>query len=363
VIATSESRAWLRLWLLALIVTPPVSAQMSRASILGHVTDATNAGIPRATVKINRVDTNETHETVTDEAGSFSFVFLTPGSYRVQASAPGFKTIERDHLILETDDTVSLPLKLSLGDVTERVSVSATREVLDLSSASHVTRLDPAKLADLPLVGRQAYSLVSLTPGVIFTQEQFGTTGFAGLRGWDANNRFIINGGLVGTNQFLLNGAPVSLTGSWQFSPNVDAIEEFRVLTNSYDAQYGRTGGGTVAITLKSGGNSWHGNLFEYFHNAVLDANTTQNNQTGLVRGKHNTHQYGGTIGGPLRRNKDFLFFSYEGFREIDPFPVVSDTPPALLRDGNFKNYSIKIYDPLSAHECVEGTDTTSGVK
>jgi hypothetical protein len=115
-------------------------------------------------------------------------------------------------------------------------------------------------------MGRQAYSLVALTPGVIFTQEQFGTTGFAGLHGWDADGKFIINGGIVGTNQFLLNGAPVSLTGSWQFSPNLDGVEEFRVLTNTYDAQYGRTGGGTVMTTLKSGTNAWHGNVFEYFH-------------------------------------------------------------------------------------------------
>ena len=119
----------------------------------------------------------------------------------------------------------------------------------------------------------------------IFTQEQFGTTRFAGLHGWDADGKFIINGGIVGTNQFLLNGAPVSLTGSWQFSPNLDGVEEFRVLTNTYDAQYGRTGGGTVMTTLKSGTNAWHGNVFEYFHNSVLDANTTQNNQSDQPRG------------------------------------------------------------------------------
>ncbi len=306
-----------------------------------------------------RIDTNERIDTTSDDAGNFSFAFLNPGLYRIQASAAGFKTLERTNLRLETDETISLPLVLSLGDVSERVTVAASRDVLDMSSAANVTRLDPVKLADIPLVGRQAYSLVGLTPGVIFTQEQFGTTGFAGLRGWSSNNKFIINGGIVGTNQFLLNGAPVSLTGAWQFSPNVDAVEEFRVLTNSYDAQYGRTGGGTVITTLKSGGNSWHGGVFEYFHNSVFDANTTQNNQTGLPRGKHNTHQFGGTVGGPLRRNKDFLFFSYEGFREIDPFPVVSDTPPLDLRNGaSFTKYNIKIYDPLTANECNEGVDT-----
>jgi hypothetical protein len=341
-----------------MLLAPAAWAQMSRASILGRVTDSTNAGVPRSIVTIIRLDTNERIDTTSDETGGFSFAFLNPGVYYVKASAPGFKTAERTDLRLETDETVTLPLALSVGEVSDRVSVSAQREVLDMSSASHVTRLDPVKLSDLPLIGRQAYSLVALTPGVIFTQEQFGTTGFAGLRGWDTNNKFIINGGIVGTNQFLLNGAPVSLTGSWQFSPNVDAVEEFRVLTNSYDAQYGRTGGGTVITTLKSGSNTWHGGFFEYFHNEVFDANTTQNNQTGLPRGRHNTHQYGGTIGGPLRHNKDFIFFSFEGFREIDPFPVVSETPPLDFRSGNaFTKYGIKIYDPATANECTDGID------
>ena len=354
----------LGIWLVSLLLTPAAWAQASRASILGQVTDPTRSGIPQAIVSIVRVDTNERIETTANASGEFSFAFLNPGIYRVQASAPGFKTLERFGLRLETDETISLPLTLAIGDISERVTVAASRETLDMSSADNVTRLDPVKLSDLPLLGRQAYSLVGLTPGVIFTQEQFGTTGFAGLRGWDTNNKFIINGGIVGTNQFLLNGAPVSLTGSWQFSPNVDAVEEFKVLTNSYDAQYGRTGGGTVITTLKSGGNSWHGVGFEYFHNAIFDANTTQNNLAGLPRGKHNTHQYGGAIGGPLRPDKDFVFVSFEGFREIDPFPVVSDTPPLNLRNGaSFGGYGIKIYDPLSAHECVDGVDTTAATK
>jgi hypothetical protein len=348
----------------ALLLLPAAAwAQVSRGSILGQVTDSTGAGVPRAIVQITRAETGDLRETAADASGTFSFAFLNPGVYRIRASAEGFKTLERPNVRLETDETLVLPLQLTLGVMTEHVTVEAEQERLDLTSASHSTRLDPVKLADLPLVGRQAYSLVTLTPGVIFTQEQFGTSGFAGLRGWDANNKFIINGGIVGTNQFLLHGAPVSLMGSWQFSPNVDAIEEFRVLTNTYDAQYGRSGGGTVITTLKSGSNEWHGNVFEFFHNAIFDANTTQNNESGLPRGKHNTHQYGGTIGGPLRRNKDFLFFSYEGFREIDPFPVVSDTPPADLRSGNFSKFGIKVYDPLSANECDPGDDIPASSK
>jgi len=359
-VIASTSQRTLLLFGCALLLGLPARAQFSRASILGQVTDSTNAPIPKATITITRLDTNERLEATTDANGSFSFAFLNPGVYRMQASAVGFKTLERNRLQLDSDDTVAVPLLLTVGDVHEQVSVEAKRDPLDTSNASHFTRLNPAKLVELPLMGRQAYSLVALTPGVIFTQEQFSTTGFAGLHGWQADGKFIINGGLVGTNQFLLNGAPVSLTGSWQFSPNLDGVEEFRVLTNSYDAQYGRTGGGTVMTTLKSGTNTWHGNVFEYFHNSVLDANTTQNNQSGQPRGKHNTHDFGGTVGGPLRRNHDFIFVSFEGFREIVPFPVVSDTPPLSLRKGSgFRVAGIRTYDPLTAHECVVGQDTS----
>jgi Carboxypeptidase regulatory-like domain len=359
VIASRFSRTLLILGC-ALAGATQMLAQFSRASVIGQVTDSTNAAIPNATVTIIRLDTNERQETSSDASGGFSFAFLNPGVYRVVAAAPGFKSLERNHLQLASDDTVALPLSLAVGDVHEQVSVEAHSDPLDTSNASHFTRLNPQKLVELPIMGRQAYSLVALTPGVIFTQEQFGTTGFAGLHGWEADGKFIINGGIVGTNQFLLNGAPVSLTGSWQFSPNLDGVEEFRVLTNTYDAQYGRTGGGTVMTTLKSGTNAWHGNVFEYFHNSVLDANSTQNNEAGQPRGKHNTHDFGGTVGGPLRLNHDFIFFSYEGFREIVPFPVVSDTPPVALRTGSgFKADSIRIYDPLTAHECVVGKDTS----
>ena len=140
-----------------LLAAPPAAwAQVSRASILGQVTDPTHAGVPHAIVSILRTDTNERVDTTSDDAGNFSFAFLNPGTYRVQASAPGFKTLERTGLRLETDETISLPLVLSIGDVSDHVTVAASREVLDMSSAANLTRLDPVKLSDLPLVGRQA---------------------------------------------------------------------------------------------------------------------------------------------------------------------------------------------------------------
>jgi len=169
-----------------------------------------------------------------------------------------------------------------------------------------------------------------------------------------------MNGGVSGTNSFSLNGAPVSLTGSWQVAPNVDAIQEFKVMTNTYDAAIGRTGGGSVNTTLKSGGNVWHGTTFNFMRNSILDANYTQNNQVGAPRGKHITNQFGGTLGGYVRKDKDFIFASFEGFRERVPFPVVANVPPLDLRDGqHFTQYNMKIYDPLTGHTCVDRVDVT----
>jgi hypothetical protein len=341
----------------------PALAQDSHGSIFGQVTDSTQAVIPSAVVRAIRTDTNQRVETKTDPSGYYALTFLSAGSYTIEAIADGFKSLAKTNVEIQTGDTLTLPLVLEIGKVNEHVSVTAEADSLQTSTASRSYRWDPAKLKAMPLIGRQAYSLISLTPGVIFTQEQFGTNGFFNLRGYDTNSAFVINGGIQGTNQFLLNGAPVSLTGSWQYTPSMDSIQEFKVLTNTYDAQFGRTGGGTVSTTLKSGTNTWHGTLFDYFHNAVFDANTTENNSDGAPRGKHNTHQFGGAIGGPIRKDKDFLFASYEGFREVAAYPIVSDTPPLDIRTGRaFGRYGIKIYDPETAHLCKPGVDTPPGV-
>ena len=337
-------------------------AQAFRTSILGRVTDSTDAAIPAAKVRVIRAETNESAETYADAQGAFSFAFLSPGRYNIIVIAAGFRTLEQSGVLLDSNETRNLTLALQVGDVKDRVTVAADTETIETTTASRTERLNPKRLRDLPLIGRQAYSLVSLTPGVIFTQEQFGSNGFAGLRGWDANGKFIINGGREGTNQFLMNGSPVSVTGRWLFSPGIDSIQEFKVMINTYDPQFGRTGGGTVVSALKSGTNQWHGQMFEYFHNSVFDANTTQNNGVGAAKGHHSTNQFGGTLGGPIKKDKDWIFLSYEGFREIVPDPIVLDAPPLDLRAGQFTRYNLRIYDPLSAHACVAGVDTPRGV-
>lgn len=337
-------------------------AQDFRGSISGQVSDQSSASVPNATIKATNLSNNQVTETKTNSNGYYTLPYLNPGTYNIEVTAEGFSGLKRENIILQVADKLNLPLTLQVGQMSQEVTVVGQQEVIQTTNADRGLVFDPIKTQEYPLNGRQSYMLMSLTPGVIFTQEQFGANGFSGTRGWDTNGSYSINGGRTGTNQFLLNGAPISVDGSWQLAPNVEAIQEFKVMTNTYDAQYGRTGGGTVNTTLKSGGSAWHGDVFDYWRNSILDANTVQNNIKGADKGKHNQHQFGGVVGGPIRKDKDFIFGSFEGWREVVPFPLVTSTIPTDLRDGkNFSRYGIKIFDPLTTRLCTPSDNCVSG--
>jgi hypothetical protein len=336
-----------------------LAAQDFRATITGQVMDGTGAAVPGAKVRAVQRNTNQATEATTNQDGYYSLPYLQPSTFDIEVGAEGFSKLRRENVTLMVAEKLDLPLKLEVGQVNTQVTVTAEpAEVVQTADASGGLNFDSLMTSEYALNGRQVYMLMDLTPGVLFTQEEFGATGYSGTRGWDVNGNFVMNGGKVGTNSFSLNGAPISLTGSFQVAPNVDAIQEFKVMTNTYDAGMGRTGGGSVNTILKSGSNQWHGTLFNFMRNRILDANHTQNNAVGAPRGKRITNQFGGTLGGALRKNEDFVFFSFEGFRERVPFPVVADTPPLDLRDGqNFTKYNMNVYDPLTSHLCANGTD------
>jgi hypothetical protein len=334
-------------------------AQDFRATILGQVTDAQNAAIPKATVRATKVDTNVSKETLTNNEGIYALVGLDPGRYTVTISAGGFQTTRRTDIVLQVAEKLNLPAKLEVGAVTQEVTVVGEQELIQTATASRGLVFDPIKMQEIPMNGRQTYMLMRLSPGVMFTQRTFGNTGFSGTRAWDVNGSFTMNGGRTGSNQFLLNGAPISTNGTFNLAPNVEAVEEMKVMVNTYDAGYGRSGGGHVSTTLKSGTNRWHGTMFDFWRNRILDANTRQNNALGSRRGFRNQHQFGGTVGGPIRKDKDFVFFSFEGWRERVPFPSNVSVPPTEIRGGNFSTFvpqgqtgTIKIFDPLTSEDC-----------
>ena len=337
-------------------------AQNTWATIIGRVVDSSRAAIPEASIHASGPGLAVAAITETDAAGQFSLTFLPAGTYDMEIGAVGFKPVSRGAVTVSPSQTLDLTFTLEVEEFKAGVTVGGTQEQVQIASTSASEQIEGKTVRELPTIGRQGYNLLNLAPGVILTQDQLRGGGFAGLRNWDANGNYIMNGGLPGTNQFLMNNAPISVVGSWQFSPSVESVQEVRVLVNSYDAQFGRTGGGTVNTTLRSGTDTWHGEAYEFLHNAVLDANSVVNNSVGASRGKHITNQFGATAGGSIHANTDFLFFSFEGFREIAPFPVVSDTPPIDIRSGNsFSAYGIKVYDPLTARICRQGVDTPTG--
>ena len=352
-----------RLLVLAVLCVFTALSQDSRASITGTVTDPSGAVIPNALVKAIKQGTNEARETVTNHQGLYTLPYLDPGRYTVEAQSAGFTTLSRTDIVLNVADKLNLSLELKVGQVADTLTVVGDQELIMTTNASRGLVFDEIKVQEYPLNGRQSYMLMALTPGVLFTQQQFGSSGFSGTRGWDVNGSYTMNGGRTGTNQFLLNGAPISTDGTWQIAPNVEAIQEFKVMTNTYDAQYGRSGGGHVNTTIKSGSNGLHGTLFDFWRNTVFDANNTQNNRQGAPRGKRNQHQFGGTVGGAIRKDKDFIFLSFEGWREVVPFPVVQNIPPAAQRNGDgYTVFNQKIHDPLTSRLCVSGRDVANCV-
>ncbi|MBI4903817.1 MAG: TonB-dependent receptor [Acidobacteria bacterium] len=349
-----------RLLSFSFLLVSAVSAQEYRATLLGQVTDPTGAAIASANVKATREGTQVTKETATNQEGIYSIIGLDPAQYTVTITAAGFKTVIRSGIVLQTAQRLNLPVTLEVGQMTTEVTVIGEQELVQTATASRGLVFDPIKMQEIPLNGRQAFMLMRLSPGVMFTQRTFGSSGFSGTRAWDVNGSFTMNGGRTGTNQFLLNGAPISTNGTFNVSPNVEAVQEMKIMVNTYDSQYGRSGGGHVNTTLRSGTNGWHGSLFDFWRNRILDANTRQNNAAGAKRGFRNQHQYGGIIGGPIRKDKDFVFFSFEGWQERTPFPSVTSVPTADMRTGNFNttpagfNGPVRVFDPLTAVPCTD---------
>lgn len=349
-----------------LVMTASLTAQEYRGVIYGQVKDATGAVIPNATVTVTSAV--QSYRGTTTGNGSFTIPFVQPGRYTVRVSAQGFKVAEQTNVFVDIAQKSNLNFVLQVGAANETVTVETNTLALNTADASSGTVIDPEKVQNLPLNGRQVYMLLALTPGVKFTQTSFGAAGgYSGTRGWDESNAYSISGQSGSYNQFMLGGAPISQqdgsnAGKWNISPSIDAIQQVKVMTATYDAQYGRVGGGAVNIVIKSGTPHFHGTAYDFWRNSVLDANVSQYNQINAPRPYHNQHQYGGTIGGPFLKKNAYFFFSFEGWREVLPAAVIATVPtPDMYPDGsgnvNLSGYIAAenrghIYDPLS---CATG--------
>ncbi len=326
----------------AMLCATPSFAQEFRSVLTGQVTDPSGAVIRGATVTAVENSTGISYTNKTGDRGTYYIPYVLPGTYRVTTEANGFKTFVQDNVLLKASDSFTQNFKLEIGAATEKVEVTAAPPELETASANGNTVIDSRQLENVPLNGAQVYMLIGTTPGSQFTQTQFGSGGYSGTRGWDVTNSYTMGGGIVGSNQFTLNGTNMTQqtgygnmsNGAWNVSPNIDAIQEVNVMTTNYSAQYGRTSGGTMAIVTKSGSNKFHGSADEAYEGAIMNANNYENNLVGTSRGGWVQNQFHITVGGPIKHKRLFFFGGFEGYRESLAGTVFEHVPPAYLRPG-----------------------------
>ncbi len=338
--------------------------QENRASLGGRVIDPQGAVVPGASVTVTAEETRVKQQTSTNAAGEWKMPFLNPGPYSIVVAAPGFKTAERMGITLQTADIKQIDINLELGASAERIVVVAEAPLIDTTSASSGTVISPAEVAEMPSLSRIPTLLAGLSPGVLLIDQNQNV---ANMWSYNAASDIRVNGGRDNrSNEFLLDGMPNQHGEKVAFIPPTDAVAEFRVMSNNYDAQYGRQAGATINMSVKSGSNDYHGNLYEFLRNTVLNANFFQTNLAAGSRPPTHFNLYGGTFGGPvwvpkLYRGKErtFFFLSYEGTRNQDPRFTIRSVPTLQERQGDFSQsfttktgdparYPVTIYDPLT---------------
>ena len=306
------------------------------ALVRGAVTDTSGAVIPGATVTMTNVGTQVSEKRTTDGAGRYLFTDLKPAAYTATVEITGFKTLVRENIVLRVGQQTDLDLKLEVGEISQRVEVSAEAPLLNTVSGALGTEVTGQYMINMPLQGRDYSPLVFLAPGTTEvanggTSLPLGGTGFASNGQRYATAEFRLDGGLE-TNPEGGEGGTTNL----QYKPNVEAIQEFKLQNNSFSAEYGSNGGTIVSLVMKSGTNQFHGSGYWFFRRPNLDANNFFSNRSGQPIGSYDIDQWGGTIGGPIRKNKTFFFFDYEKDRNTSPGTTTTSVPTDLQRKGDF---------------------------
>jgi hypothetical protein len=328
-------------WLLLLYAQHLAHAQGAASTMVGSVTDPSGAAIPTATITIENTDTGMTRQIRTDETGGFSAPNLPTGQYVVTVTADGFKTEKRTQIRLEYQQTQRVDFTLALGNVSQSVTVSSGGATLQTDDASAATVLGKQQITDLPLDGRNFVQLAQLVPGTTVGSPGGGNTSFT-------NQGFTVSayGQRDYNNQYTLDGMDMTeaRNPSPMFLPSVDAIQEFDVKTGLYSAQYGWKAGAHVDIAVKSGTNQFHGNVYEFLRNDIADArNYFDTSVDNLKR-----NQFGGTLGGPIKRNKLFFFGAYDQTRQNDGVTQTGVVPTPQQLSGNFSSSLTPVIDPTT---------------
>jgi hypothetical protein len=337
--------------------------QETRATLSGTVTDPSGSAVAGASLVLVNTETGVENRTEAKAAGQYRFLFLNPGTYKLTVDMAGFRKAVREAIALSTGQAATLDVSMQLGSQTETVTVTSTGPLIEAEKADRGMVVVRQNVAEMPIMTKTPLLLATLAPGVTNTAVRYDWTPFSnsGLTTWS------INGSTAFGTGFLMDGAPNDVV--YQSAPSVayvppnDAVEEFRVIANAYDAQYGRNGGGIISMVTKSGTNQFHGTGYDYFKRPSLNATSFSNNAKGLGPDNTPLDQYGFTIGGPVRipkiyngRDRTFFFFAWEKYNQNQVFPQndVSSVPTLAQRGGDFSQTFnaagrvITIYDPTT---------------
>lgn len=319
-------------------------AQTITGSITGTVTDSSGAIAPKVKVTATNIATSVSTTGETNSSGVYNLLFLPIGNYTVTAELQGFKKTVLGPFALEGNQTARVDITMQVGQVTESVEVTDVAPIMQTETTQTGDTISSEKLTSLPLKGRNFVSLTLLIPGAVSTNPD------------NMNNRLgsrpFVNGNREQTNNFMLDGVDVndSIDNRVGYSPNVDALEEVKVLTGNAAADFGNAGGAAVMMSMKSGTNQFHGNIFEFLRNDKLDANGFIRNRNLSTAKKlgYKRNIFGGTFGGPIKRDKAFFFVDYEGTEQRTGGPASASVAPQAWRNGDLSQFPNNIIDPTT---------------
>ncbi len=347
----------MRTFLLFLALLPIVGIASAQTSgeITGEVKDQSGAAAPKAAVTATNTATNVTRSTLTNEAGVYSFPNLIPGTYQVKVAVPGFETVTKTNIELQVQQTARVDFALQVGQASQSIEVSASAGLLTTENATVGTVIEEKRITDLPLNGRNFFSLVSLSPGVTV-----GFTPAAQAANRQGGTRAALTMSLAGSratwNNYTLDGV-VNTDINFNLYvvlPSVDALQEFKVQSGIYPAEFGREAG-QVNVSTKPGTNSYHGTVFEFLRNDKLDAGNYDFINTHPPKSPFRQNQYGYTLGGPIQipklfngRNRLFFMSNYEGFKSRTTTVTLATTLTQAMRDGDFSLVPTMLQDPLT---------------
>lgn len=356
--------------------------QAASASLTGTVTDSTGARVAQAKVVLASPDRGINRAFTTDSSGAFTFSILPPATYELSVEAVGFKTYKQSGIVLEVGQVATLNVALSVGTAEQQVVVTGESPLLNTDNANVASQVDGKQVVELPLNLRNVFGLVTLNSSVNNSSQSQVLNGGGEQGTADQDISFFnFGGGFFGSTAFLLDGAWDTADG-WGgvvYVPSVDGVQEFKIQTNSFTAQYGWSTGNVINVVTKSGSDSFHGDIYEFFRNDALDANNWFSNYNGIPRSPLHRNQFGATAGGPLyipgiykQRKKTFFFALYEGLRESNPATFVGTVPTTAFRGGDLSSLlgaqigtdalgrpilSGQIYNPFTTRQI--GTDAS----